>query len=87
MNSEWCWEPWPQPWPCGYFLAYINNPERTYVVITVRMFVGREDTVLLVPGAEDGHLTFREPPGSSPLPWTLLLFMLMLPLLNKVFRA
>ena len=44
---EVCWEPWPQPWPqpCGYFLAYINNPERTFVVITVRMFVGKEDSV------------------------------------------
>ena len=42
-----CWEPWPQPWPCGYFLAYINNPERTFVVITVRMFVGKEDTVTI----------------------------------------
>ena len=41
------WEPWPQPWPCGYFLAYINNPERTFVVITVRMFVGKEDTVTI----------------------------------------
>jgi hypothetical protein len=33
-----------EPWPCVYFLAYINNPERTFVVITVRMFVGKEDT-------------------------------------------
>ena len=40
-----CREPWPQPWPCGYFLAYINNPERTFLVITVRMFMGKEDTV------------------------------------------
>jgi hypothetical protein len=38
-------EPWTQPWPCGYFLAYINNYERTFVVITVRMFMGKEDTV------------------------------------------
>ena len=38
-----CWE----PWLCGYFLAYINNPERTFVVITVRMFVGKEDTVTI----------------------------------------
>jgi hypothetical protein len=42
-----CWEPWPQPWPCGNFLAYINNPERTFVLITVRMFVGKEDTVIV----------------------------------------
>jgi hypothetical protein len=40
-----CREPWPQPWPCGYFLAYINNPETTFVVITVRMFMRKEDTV------------------------------------------
>ena len=37
----------PQPWSCGYFLVYINNPERTFVVITVRMFVGKEDTVTI----------------------------------------
>jgi hypothetical protein len=36
-----CWE----PWSCGKFLAYTNNPERTFIVITVRIFVGREDTV------------------------------------------
>jgi hypothetical protein len=41
----------------------------------------------LVPGAEDCHLTFREPLGSSPLPWSLLLPMLILPLLNKVFQS
>jgi hypothetical protein len=33
----------PQPWTCGNFLAYVNNPERTFVVITVRMFVGKEN--------------------------------------------
>jgi hypothetical protein len=40
-ERDFCWE----PWPCGYFLAYINNPERKFIVITVRMFVGKEDTV------------------------------------------
>ena len=29
----------------------------------------------------------ESPRGSSPLPWSLLLLMLILPLLNKVFRA
>jgi hypothetical protein len=29
------------------FLAYINSPERTFVVITERIFVGREGTVTI----------------------------------------
>ena len=39
------WEPWPQPWPCGNFLAYINSPERTFVVKTERIFVVEEGTM------------------------------------------
>jgi hypothetical protein len=40
--KDFCQKPWPQPCPCGKFLAYINNPERTFVLITENMFVGRE---------------------------------------------
>jgi hypothetical protein len=57
--------------PCGNFLAYINNPERTFMVITVRMFVIERILRPLVPGTEDYHLTFREPPGSSLFLWSL----------------
>jgi hypothetical protein len=38
-------EPWPQPWPCGKFVAHINSPERTFVVKIERIFVGEEGTV------------------------------------------
>lgn len=47
MKQKDCQEPWPQPWPCGKFLAYINNSERKFMVITVKMFLKREDTVIL----------------------------------------
>jgi hypothetical protein len=59
-----CQEPWPQPWPCGKFLAYINSPERTFMVIIETIFVSREDTVTI--GSKNGHLTFGEPLDSSP---------------------
>jgi hypothetical protein len=36
-----------KPWPCGYFLAYINNPERTFKVIKVRTFMEKEDTLTI----------------------------------------
>ena len=39
------WEPWPQPWLCVNFLAYINSPERTFVVKTERIFVVEEGTM------------------------------------------
>jgi hypothetical protein len=29
-----CYDPWSQPWPCGNFLAFINSPERTFLVKT-----------------------------------------------------
>ena len=44
VNILECRKPWPQPWPCGKFLAYINSPESTFVFITERIFVGREGT-------------------------------------------
>ena len=81
------WEPWPQPWPCGKFLAYINNPERPFVVITENMFVGKEDTVTM------GSRSWRLPPDLSESPRLFLsplkppLFFLILPLLNKVFQS
>ena len=59
------WEPWPQPWPCGKFLAYINNPERPFVVITENMFVGKEGTVTI------GSRSWRLPPDLSESPQTL----------------
>ena len=42
-----CQEPWPQTWPCEKIIAYINSPERTFMVITERIFVGREGTVTI----------------------------------------
>jgi hypothetical protein len=81
-----CQEPWPQPWPCGYFLAYINNLDRTFMIITVRMFVGKEDTVTI--GSRGRRLPpeLQRAPGLFPLSWSLLLLMLILPFLNKVFQ-
>jgi hypothetical protein len=55
-------EPWPQPWPCGYFLAHTNNPKRTFRVIRVRMFVGKEDTVTV------GFRIWRLPPDLQRAP-------------------
>jgi hypothetical protein len=57
------------------------------VLITVRMFVGKEDTVIVGSRSWRFHLTFRGPLGSSQLPWSLILLMLILPLLNKVFQS
>lgn len=42
-----CEEPWPQPWPWGKFLAYVNSPEKAFMVITESMFVGKDDTVTM----------------------------------------
>jgi hypothetical protein len=79
-----CWEPWPQPWPCGNFLAYINSPERTFMVITERIFVGREGTVTI--GSKNGRLPpdLQRAPGLFPLFWSLL--FLTLPSQNKIFQ-
>jgi hypothetical protein len=87
MKQKDCQEPWPQPWPCGKFLAYINNSERTSVVIAVRMFVGREDTVTV--GSRSWRLPpdLRRAPRLFPLPWSLLLLMLLLNSWVKFFRA
>jgi hypothetical protein len=40
-----CQEPWPQTWPCEKIIAYINSPERTFVVKTERIFVVEEGTM------------------------------------------
>ena len=40
----WCRESWPQLWPCEKLLAYINSPERTFVVKTERIFMDGEGT-------------------------------------------
>lgn len=82
-----CQEPWPQPWPCTKFLAYINNPEKTFLVIALRILWVERTLWPLVPGAEDCHLTFGEPLGSFLLPWSFLLLMVISPLLNKVFQS
>jgi hypothetical protein len=57
------------------------------MVITVRILWGERTLWPLVPGAEDCHLTFGEPLDSCPRPWSLLLRMLILPLLNKVVQS
>jgi hypothetical protein len=83
MGPSMCREPWPQPWSCGNFLGYINSPERTFVTKTERIFVGGEGSV--IPGTKDCHMVFREPPGSSPLPWRFLL-PLFIATPNKLFQ-
>ena len=57
------------------------------MVITVRMFMGKEDTVTV--GSKSWRLPpdLQRAPGLFPLPWSLLLLMLILTLLSKVFQS
>ena len=86
-----CWEPWTRPWPCGYFLAYINNPERASIVIRIRirirMFVGKEDTLTI--GSKSWRLPHHllRAPGLAPFPWSLLFSFLYCHSWIKFFRA
>jgi hypothetical protein len=51
------------------------------------MFVGKEDTVTV--GSKSWRLPpdLQRAPGLFPLPWSLLLLMLILTLLSKVFQS